>query len=158
MSRYPRERVELSCSVCDGKFEVVKSRLGKAKFCSNKCRGKASMINDVVHNCDNCGEGIKELATHRDQINRHGSKRFFCSRECYLSIKLVDMPIGTIRKCKATGFIFIKTKNNVWEREHRIVADEAIGSVSTSKRLPKGAGGGRASPGSGPCVPRRRTS
>jgi YHS domain-containing protein len=127
MSRFPKERFKLICIICGSGFEVVKSRLGKAKFCSNECRTKASRVNDKTHQCGCCGEEIEETANHRDQINRRGAKNFFCSRECFYSFSLVKLPIGSMRKSPTTGYIFIKIKHDRWIAEHRLIAWEHIG-------------------------------
>jgi len=127
MSRFPKERFKLNCSVCDNSFEVVKSRLTKAKYCSMRCMTYDRTISSNIHQCKCCGEKIQELATHRDQINRRGSKVFFCSRECFFSFNLIKLPIGSKRKCKSTGFIFVKTARDKWKREHRLIAERHIG-------------------------------
>lgn len=127
MSRFPKERFKLNCTICSSAFEVVKSRIGKAKFCSNECRTKASRLNDKIHQCSCCGKTIQETANHRDQVKRNGAENVFCSRECVYSFRLVKLPIGSKRKSPTTGYIFIKVKHDRWIAEHRLIAWEHIG-------------------------------
>ena len=127
MSRFPRERFSLNCEICGNEFDVVKSRLGKARFCSNKCRTDSGLLSNIVHKCDSCGDDVKELARHRHQINRNGANKFYCSRECFYAVNLRDKPIGTKRKCSATEYIFVKTSQDKWESEHRLIAESNIG-------------------------------
>ena len=127
MSRFPRERINLNCTVCNTGYEIVKSRLGKAKYCSNKCRTNDTRKVDVIHNCANCGEGIQELANHRDQMKRNGADKFFCNRGCYNGFYLKKLPIGSKRKCPNTNYIWLKIKHDYWRVEHRVIAEDKIG-------------------------------
>ena len=127
MSRFPKERIKLTCVVCSAEYEIVKSRLGKAMYCSNKCRTNDSRKVDVIHSCANCGASIQELASHRDQIKRNGADKFFCDRGCYNSFYLKKLPIGSRRKCPITGYIWLKTDRDYWRVEHRVIVEEKIG-------------------------------
>lgn len=127
MSRYPKDRFKIKCVVCDGVFEVIKSRLLVAKFCSRECRGKHSRLSSDVHNCVLCGCIIEELSAHREQARRHGTDRFFCSRECFYSLNLKDHPIGTRRECARTSYVSIKIHRDKWVTEHRMIAEGEIG-------------------------------
>ena len=127
MSRFPKERFSLGCVICGSTFEVVKSRLGIAKFCSNACRSKSTELNNNILECLECKAKFKELATHRDQMKRNGADNFFCGRECFFAHHWPKSPIGTRRKCGATEYIFLKVEENKWIREHRLVAEKVIG-------------------------------
>ena len=121
MSRYPAEKFSLDCAVCSSPFLVVKSRLSKAKYCSMKCKGLDARVSDKIYTCEVCQSEFEETFKHRN--NKCETR--FCSRDCFY-IGRERRPDGSRRECSATGFIFIKIKDGLWIREHRLVVEKII--------------------------------
>lgn len=75
---YRYERVEIACESCGTKFIVARSRIGQARFCSNKCsRAVVSQeqITRVDKSCKCCGAPISVTLGRSNRTN-------YCSRAC----------------------------------------------------------------------------
>jgi len=68
--------VVLNCGVCQKEFNVSKSRVGKAKFCSKECHDKHQTKHAEFKPCSGCGKKVK--------INRDNRrlKYVYCDSDC----------------------------------------------------------------------------
>lgn len=65
-SRWKGGKVELECIQCGKAFSVKPARQNKAKFCSNKCEGKNSRVENPKVNYGSSWRKMRKLALQRD--------------------------------------------------------------------------------------------
>ena len=74
-----KNKLTIKCKFCNKKFQVWRSQLKTAKFCSHQCYSKSKFVKRFTFNCQQCGR--------KRQINLNQHKDFgkgvFCSIKCF---------------------------------------------------------------------------
>jgi hypothetical protein len=73
-------KISRMCQTCKNQFSAYPStvKVGKAKFCSTKCRNISDRVEWIKKNCEHCGTEFSVLPSS----NRKDAARF-CSRKCF---------------------------------------------------------------------------
>ena len=71
----------IRCMKCDSEFPVIPARIGRRKFCSQKCRREYYAANREIRKCLRCG---KEFNARISPSSNRYRKKLYCSRKCII--------------------------------------------------------------------------
>lgn len=104
------KKILLNCSFCESLFKRFKCHNKNSKniFCSKECRDS---FYSISYSCEFCGIEFKRTKGEKRKGEKLGSKKTFCSMNCY---RLNSQKSNTVSNCPVCKKQFTQTP---WEKK-----------------------------------------